>query len=148
MLTRKADYAIRCIVHLASSPSEVIIINELAKKIKTPKSFLAKILQQLAKAGIVKSLRGIHGGFMLAKKPADITLFDVITTIDNSVAMNVCAIDKKACTLSNSCAVHPIWVEIKEYTINRLKSWNFAELAATERKLKKINPIKIIKRAI
>ena len=95
MITRKTDYAIRCVLHLAEAGKDVLMVNEIAKEQDIPKSFLAKILQKLAKAGIVESLRGVKGGFRLAKKPEDISLLDVVELMEGPVAMNVCAADKR-----------------------------------------------------
>jgi Rrf2 family protein len=84
----------------------------------------------LAKAGIVRSTRGVKGGFALAKKPAEISLLNVVEAIDGPVAMNICAVDKKNCCSSTTCAVHPVWVEIRGDVENKLSMWNFAKLAA------------------
>ncbi len=130
-ITREADYAIRCILHLAESPGEVVMVGGIAKAKSIPKSFLAKILQKLARANIVKSLIGVNGGFQLAKKSEKINLLDVILAIEGPVAMNKCAIDKKNCSLHNACPVHPVWLEIKEEVERRLKSYNFAKLATS-----------------
>lgn len=127
-ITRETDYAIRCVLHLSYSPDKVTMVDEIAKERKIPKSFLAKILQKLARAKIVKSFRGIKGGFRLAKKPREITLLDVIEVIEGPVAMNKCAINKKICSLSNSCSVHPVWVEIRKDVEKRLRQQNFEKL--------------------
>lgn len=134
MITRKTDYAVRCVLYLAESQKEVVMVSEIAKEMKIPKSFLSKIMQKLAKAGIVKSLRGAKGGFRLAKKPTEISLLDVVETMEGSVAMNICAIDQKKCSLSSKCSVHPVWVEARENLETRLRKWNFAKLSDSQRK--------------
>jgi Rrf2 family protein len=128
MITRKTDYAIRCVLCLAESGKETVMMNEIADKAKIPKSFLAKILQRLAKAGIVTSLRGVKGGFKLAKKAADISLLDVVEAMEGTVAMNLCAVDKKACGMSRTCSVHPVWIEIRNDTEKRLRNMTLAKL--------------------
>ena len=133
MITRKTDYAIRCVLYLAESGKETVMMNEIAEKAKIPKSFLAKILQRLAKAGIVMSRRGVKGGFKLAKKATDISLLDVVETMEGTVAMNLCAVDKKACSLSSSCCVHPVWVEIRKDAERRLRNMTFTKLLKTGR---------------
>lgn len=71
-VTREADYAVRCVLYLARKANGITPVNEIAKAMHIPKSFSAKILQRLVKAGIVISGRGISGGFSLAKKPESI----------------------------------------------------------------------------
>ena len=134
MITRKTDYAIRCVLHLAGSEKDIVMVNEIAAERDIPRSFLAKILQTLAKAGIVESLRGVQGGFRLARKPSEISLLDVVEAMEGSVAMNICAVDKKKCSFSSTCVVHPVWVDIRKDVEDRLKQWDFARLLNTERK--------------
>ena len=128
-ITRETDYGIRCVLYLARKAQELTTVNEIAKAMHIPKSFLAKILQRLVKAGIVISGRGISGGFSLAKKPKNISILDVIKAIQgNAAAINMCAIDKRMCRLSNTCSVHPIWVELRGLIEKRLQKENFAKL--------------------
>lgn len=127
-ITRQTDYAIRCILYLSQYPNEVKVVDEIARARSIPKVFLSKIMQKLSKAGIVRSYRGVKGGFELAKKPRNISLLDVIEAIEGPVAMNICAIDKKLCNLSNACSVHPVWVKLREETERRLRRYNFETL--------------------
>ncbi|MDI6801779.1 MAG: Rrf2 family transcriptional regulator [Thermodesulfovibrionales bacterium] len=127
-ITRETDYAVRCILHLSESPEEIKMVDGIAKTRLIPKSFLSKILQKLTKSGIVKSYRGVKGGFKLARKPEEISLLDVVEAIDGPVAINRCAVDKRLCDLSSMCVVHPIWVELRKDVENRLKNCNFSEL--------------------
>jgi Rrf2 family protein len=133
-ITRETDYAVRCVLYLSESPEEVKMVDEISKAKVIPKSFLAKILQKLAKADIVRSYRGVKGGFQLAKNPDHISLLDVIEAIDGPVAMNVCALDKKACSLSNSCVVHPVWIDLRKTVETYLKGYSFARLIRESKK--------------
>lgn len=102
------------------------MVDEVAQRMCSPKSFLAKILQKLAKANIVKSYRGVKGGFQLSRKPKEITILDVIEAIQGPVAMNVCALDKKLCKFSGTCSIHPIWVDARKQVERLLKKRTFA----------------------
>jgi Rrf2 family protein len=133
-ITRETDYAIRCVYCLAKSPNEVTMVDEIAKEMLIPKSFLAKILQKLAKAKIVKSYRGVKGGFQLLKKSKSVSIYDVILAIEGPVAMNICAIDKRRCSLSNKCLIHPVWVELRKDVEKRLKKIVFAKLIESKRR--------------
>ena len=104
------------------------MVDEIARKMHSPKSFLAKILQKLARADIVKSYRGVKGGFQLARKPREITLLDVIEAIQGPVVMNICALDKKMCRLSNTCTIHPVWVDVRKQVEKMLTKKTFASL--------------------
>lgn len=125
---RKADYAVRCILYLSEDPNRTASVDEISGAMLVPKSFLAKILQQLMKAGIVNSSRGIKGGFQLTRKPKDINLLEVIEAIQGPSAANICAIDNKACRLSSTCSVHPVWVNIRQMVERELRKTTFAKL--------------------
>jgi Rrf2 family protein len=127
-ITRETDYAIRCVYYLKNKPDEVTMVDEIAREMLIPKSFLAKILQKLSRAKIVRSYRGVKGGFQLAREPENISIYDVIKAIEGPVAMNVCAVDKKKCSLSSKCAVHPIWVELRKEVEDKLKSKKFSQI--------------------
>jgi len=128
-VTRKADYAIRCVLHLSGQPDAVTSVEEISRDMFVPKTFLAKILQRLMKAGIVTSTRGVRGGFQLAKRPKDINLLDVIEAIQGPSAPNLCAIDKRMCQLSSRCTVHPVWMKIRGMVEKELRKTNFAVLS-------------------
>jgi Rrf2 family protein len=129
-ITRETDYAIRCILYLAARPAEVSMIEEIAREMEIPKSFLAKILQKLVRASLVNSFRGVKGGFQLALRPAKISLLDVVEAIEGEVAMNICALDNTLCGRSKTCPVHPIWVHIRNDFRKILKKYNFAQFLA------------------
>jgi len=66
-IKRETDYAIRCVYYLAGTEQDVVMMDEIAAEMEIPKSFAAKILQKLVRAGIVSSFQGIKGGFRLAR---------------------------------------------------------------------------------
>lgn len=127
-VTRKADYAVRCVLYLSKDPDRTSSVDEISNAMFVPKSFLAKILQHLLTAGIVSSSRGVKGGFRLAKKPKDINLLEVIEVIQGPSAANICAIDNRSCRLSSTCAVHPVWVNIRHIVELELRKTTFAKL--------------------
>lgn len=125
-ITRETDYAIRCVLYLAGKRGSVTMVDEIARKKFVPKSFLAKILQKLVKAGIVRSYRGVKGGFELTRGPEEVSLLDVIEAVQGPVSMNACALDESVCSLSGSCSVHPVWVEVRKEVEKLLRERNFS----------------------
>jgi Rrf2 family protein len=125
-ITRETDYAIRCVLYLAGKRGSVTMVDEISREKSIPKSFLAKILQKLSKSGIVRSYRGVRGGFELAREPGEVSLLDVIEAVQGPVAMNACALDESVCSLSGSCSVHPVWVEVREEVEKLLRKKNFS----------------------
>jgi Rrf2 family protein len=129
-ITRETDYAIRCVYYLALKKGDTVMVDEVSREMQVPKSFLAKILQRLSKASLVKSYRGVKGGFELARNPSEISLLDVIEAIQGKVAVNVCALNQKACDRSATCAIHPVWVEVRGELERMLRARSFADLIA------------------
>ncbi len=112
-ITRETDYAIRCMYYLSGKKGGVTMVDEIARETDVPYSFLAKILQKLGKASLVKSRRGVKGGFELTRPPQEISVLQVIEAIQGPVAMNICAIDEVLCDRSGTCAIHPVWIELR-----------------------------------
>lgn len=128
-ISRKADYAVRTVLCLAKNKEKTMKVHEISQKMKIPRSFLAKILQVLAKNKLVQSVKGIRGGFKLNKKPDKITLLEVLEIIDGPIALNQCAVDRRVCSLINRCSVHPVWVQLRKDMRKRLAGMNFKKLA-------------------
>ena len=127
-ITRETDYAMRCVMHLARNPDRTIMVDEISREMEIPRSFLAKIVQKLTRAGIAESFRGTKGGFRLIRNSSQITMLDVIEAIEGVIALNRCAVEAKVCAFSPSCAVHPVWVKVREEFREVLARYSFQHL--------------------
>ena len=136
-LFRQVDYAIRCLVVLSRTRDRVATKGEIAKAALAPDLFVAKILQRLVRAGLVRSVRGVHGGFVLERDPARLSLLDVINLTQSSFAPRPCVLNPRACAFRESCPVHPIWVKIHRATENELRKVSFASLARRSARLRR-----------
>jgi Rrf2 family protein len=129
-ITREGDYGIRSVLYLARQPfKKVSFVNEISEDYKIPRSFLAKILQKLVRAKIVRSYRGVKGGFSLAKHPKEISVLDVLEAIEGKLYVNICLMDKKKCAFSKHCPVTHVWNTVQNRVVDVLKKSNFDELA-------------------
>ncbi len=104
--------------------------DEIAKTRGIPKSFLSKILQRLVRARIVKSFRGVRGGFRLAKKPESISLLEVIEAIEGTLTINRCAFKKGKFRCDDQCDLHPAWTALRRELEDLLASYSIAHLGA------------------
>lgn len=91
MLSMKAKYALKALIHMAQSEASQLPSKQIAEAENIPQKFLDNILQELRQNGIVDSKRGIFGGYFLAKNPKDIFLGDIIRIIDGPLAPIRCA---------------------------------------------------------
>jgi Rrf2 family protein len=129
-LTREADYGIRSVLYLARQPfKKISFVTEIAEEYKIPRSFLAKILQKLVKAKIVRSYRGVKGGFSLARPAKDISVLDALEAVEGRLALNLCVADKKKCDFSRHCPIHHVWMTAQAKVVDVLKKSTFDELA-------------------
>lgn len=90
MLSTTAEYALRAIVHLATHPRRRSPAHEIARHIRVPPLYLAKILQSLARAGLVRARRGPGGGFSLTRSPQAISILDVVNAVDPLHRIRTC----------------------------------------------------------
>jgi len=127
-ITKEADYAIRCMMHLASKPGSAVPVGEIERAQDVPRQFAAKILQKLARAGLVESVRGVNGGFKLMRPPSKISLLDVYEASSGPLALNVCVANKKSCDRSGICPAHAVWTELTQDLAAKMRSWSLAKL--------------------
>lgn len=129
-LTRAGEYGVRCVLYLAGKGQGVHVgRKEVADRTDTPSHFLAKIAQQLAKAGIIEILQGAGGGYRLLKPPAQISLLEVIEAIIGEISLNDCVTRPDSCKNSSVCTVHRVWNKARNQLRNTLAETDFGQLA-------------------
>ena len=128
-LTRAAEYAIRCMVYLAGRGRGILTSRqEIAERADIPTHFLAKIAQDLARAGFIEIRQGARGGFVLLKEPASITLLEVVETMIGEIYLNDCVARPGSCEITYNCTVHRVWMEARDQLRGLLSGVNFAQL--------------------
>jgi Rrf2 family protein len=126
---QQSDYAIRCLLFLVEHRGQLATKSEIAKAVGAPDLFVAKILQRLVRANVLVSVRGIHGGFSLAREPSAISLLDVLGASQSALALRPCVLNPKACPLQATCPSRPVWVRIYENTVRDLRAVTFDSLS-------------------
>ena len=129
-ITRKVDYGLRALLYLSSQPvSRPVILREISKKTKIPRQFLAKILLNLMKEGLVRSHRGSQGGFLLAKPAGEISFLDVFEAINGPLAINRCLSDDYQCECEGSCGIKEVWSKAQQNLTDLLVNTTLADLS-------------------
>ena len=95
MLSQTVEYALRAMVYLAGCNDDPQPTEQIAEKTKVPAPYLAKVLQNLTRKGLVRSQRGVKGGFLLAQPPEDITILDVVNAVDPIQRITTCPLELK-----------------------------------------------------
>jgi Rrf2 family protein len=110
MLTQTAEYALRAVVHIAGRSADTPVgAAELAADLGLPANYLAKILHQLVRAGILHSRRGRHGGFVLAVPAAELAIDEVIAPFERVPERPACLLGRAVCSDRAPCAAHQRW---------------------------------------
>jgi Rrf2 family protein len=130
-LTRAADYGVRVMIQLTVLKGDGrVSLPELARATGAPESFLSKVLQSLARAGLISSRRGQTGGFQIAPRGAAASMREVIEAVDGAICLNVCLIPGRSCNRKAHCPAHPVWIEAQQAMMEVLSRANIASLAA------------------
>lgn len=129
-ITKAGEYGVLGLIALARRPlGEVVMIDVICEEEAVPKSFLNKIFQNLAKAGIIKSARGSGGGFSLAKAPAQISALEVIEAIEGPIALQRCLEDEPDCSHIGGCALCGLLAEAQDSIKEVFAKTSLADLA-------------------
>ncbi len=132
-LSRAGEYAVRCVLYLAQRESgEVTPRWAVAQAMEIPEPFLAKIGQQLARAGILEILQGARGGFRLSRSPEKISLLEVVEAVMGELFLNDCLLRPESCARSSHCMVHKTWCKAREQLRQTLSEANFKSLLEGE----------------
>lgn len=132
-LSKKTDYALIALKDLASGPQGgSSSAREIAARHQIPVELMAKILQRLAKRGLLESHQGIRGGYHLARPATHISVADVIQAIDGPVMVTACSDEDESCDQFSTCNVRdPLW-KLKGRIVQTLAEFTLDELARDE----------------
>lgn len=135
LFSRESEYAIQTLLHMAGQSRDTYTyIRKIAADLNIPFFYLSKILNKLVKAGILTSLRGMKGGIKFAKNPAEVSIYDVIVTIDGEDIFNQCVLGLPTCSSDHPCAVHTGWGALREQIAMLFKNKSLIEFSRSHLK--------------
>ena len=119
-LSKSFGYALRGILYIAAMQDEQrkVQIEEIATKLSVPKHFLGKIMQQVVKAGLLKSTKGPYGGFCLVDETLATPVIKIVEITDDMEQFSMCALKLKYCNGLNPCPLHYEMEELKRNYLN------------------------------
>ena len=128
--SRSAEYAIRAFVHLAGVPDgKYAMVKHIAEQEEIPSHFLAKILQQLARKGLLRSSKGPTGGFSLRQSSQSISLMNIVDALDGLSDYSKCASGLAECNDDQPCGMHDSWKQLRSRIIDYLEQTSIADVA-------------------
>ncbi len=128
LITRNTDYAVRAVCYMSRKADKLVSVSELVRELRIPKPFLRKILQILNKEGIVKSHRGIGGGFRLARPTSKIYLTDLINVFQGPLRLNECLFKKELCPNRKRCHLKNRIDKIEKFVVSEVESITVKDL--------------------
>lgn len=129
-ISKLSDYATALLAQMAARGDAQVSAQQLAVELGLPPQTVARLLKQVARAGLVVSQRGKGGGYRLARAPAEISVAQVITAIDGPVALTECALGEGRCDLEHDCTTKANWRLISQAVRVALEGVSLANLRA------------------
>lgn len=108
-LGKLTDYATVLMTVLAANPLRAMPTRELSERTHVAAPTVSKLLKALARNGLVESLRGVHGGYRLARPAADISVADIIAALEGPIAITQCSVHQGGCAIEPFCGVRNNW---------------------------------------
>ena len=128
IIAKDVDYAVRALLYLAQNKGDKVTISELARNLGISRPFLRKILQNLAKTGILDSNKGKGGGFVLKQAPKDILLSDLVNALHGEINIIDCEIKGKVCSNKKICGLRKRVKSIESNIVKQLRGVTIASL--------------------
>lgn len=128
--SRSAEYAIRAFVQLAAVPEgKYAMVKQIAEEADIPSHFLAKILQQLARKGFLRSSKGPTGGFCLRVPAAELSLLNIVDSVDGLADFERCPAGMAECNDNAPCGMHDSWKALRNRIMEYLERTTIEDLA-------------------
>lgn len=109
-LSTRGRYGVRLMLDLALSQGNgPVLLREIAQRQEISEKYLWQLINPLKAAGLIKSIRGAHGGYLLAKKPEEVNLKQILSVLEGPLCLVDCVEQPSACDRSPSCIAHDVW---------------------------------------
>ncbi len=132
-LSTRGRYGVRAMLELAHDyPKKPLPLKKLAGNQGISAKYLEQLLMPLKAAGLVKSVRGAKGGYILAHDPADITLYQIVQTLEGPVAFVDCVNQDYFCARRSSCSVQHTWAEMSNMVCEYLSAVSLKKILEKE----------------
>ncbi len=133
MISKTGVHATLALVYLTKIEAKSYAgTNQIAENINAPKNYLGKLLNRLASAGLLDSVKGYNGGFRLAKPASKISIYNIVEPIDSLKKLNGCFLGQGSCACTKSCGVHNKRDQIRSDYLNFLKTTTIKNIADKE----------------
>ena len=134
-ISTKGRYGLRILMDLALHESEKPrLIRDIAKSQQISEKYISRLVIALRKGGMIRSIRGVNGGFYLARKPEEITLLDVIEVMEGQLSIVDCVKSPKRCAMHENCAPREIWCKLNDEIRDLMRQTTLADILESYKK--------------
>lgn len=140
-LSKMADYGTVVLTGMVREPERNKSASEIAAAIHVPVPTVSKILKMLARAGLVTSVRGARGGYLLSRAPQAISLVDIIDAMDGPIGMTECSVTPGLCAQENGCAVRANWQRVNRIVLDALREITLDQMVQPVRQAQAAAPV-------
>ncbi len=128
-LSTKGRYAVRAMLDLALQPGEApILIKDISQRQEISELYLEQLFTRLKAAGLLRSIRGPKGGFLLSRHPSQIRVIDIVEAMEGTTALVECVDDADFCSRADLCVARQLWTEVKKAVDRVLESFTLQDL--------------------
>ena len=129
-MSKLTDYGTVVMTYLARNPNGIHTANEIADEVAVALPTTSKLLKLLARAGLVTSTRGTHGGYFLARPASEISIAEVIAALEGPIGLTECASVPGVCEQESGCSVRGNWQRINKVVVGALQHVSLAEMVS------------------
>ena len=128
-MSTKGRYGVRLMIDLALHSDEgPVLLRDIARRQGISEKYLWNLINPLKTVGLVRSIRGARGGYLLGKKPAEITLKDIMRVLEGPLCLVDCVENPSSCKRSSTCITRDVWCEASQSFINTLESMTLEKM--------------------
>lgn len=132
IFSKATGYGIRALAYLARHPDTGLCgLQEIADHEHIPPVYLRKLLGELRRHRLLNSVKGIHGGYELARSPENITLWEVFRVLEPDPYLDACILGRGQCNHEKSCSLHDDWQKVKNELVQLMQTKTISEIAAS-----------------
>ena len=133
-LSTRGRYGVRAMLELAMNAGKgPVPLRDLASRQEISAKYLEQLLIPLKGAGLVKSVRGARGGYLLSSEPASISLYDIVRSLEGPLAPVECVQDANYCDRVGGCTVHMVWGDMGQLLVDFLSNISLAQMVERQR---------------
>lgn len=143
LVPMKVDYGVRTLVYLAQQDdAEFTSTSDIARAQHIPEPYLLRICSELQKSGLIESRRGPQGGHKLGRAADEISVSDVVNSVDYSLAPIDCVEEPDGCRLSGACSQRELWSDVEMMLLEHLSKVRISELMSQQMSMVSAAPVK------